>query len=163
VASLDGVNLVFLGDPEPGFGERLAAEIRRRGVSDRVTALASVPLARLLGHTAEADVGVTLLQDTCENHRLALPNKLFEYIAAGVPVVASALPESQRLIDAYGVGWCVAPADPRGLADALRWALTASRDRGLRERLERARGELRWSREQARLLEVYDGLQNRSS
>ena len=45
--------------------------------------LPSVALAELLAHTAEADVGVTLLQDTCENHRLALPNKLFEYIAAG--------------------------------------------------------------------------------
>ena len=61
--------------------------------------LDSVPLDDLLANTAEADVGVTLLQDTCENHRLALPNKLFEYIAAGVPVVASALPEVQRLVE----------------------------------------------------------------
>ena len=74
-----------------------------------MTLLPSVSLDDLLAHTAEADVGVTLLQDTCENHRLALPNKLFEYIAAEVPVVASALPEVQRLIDAYGIGWCVAP------------------------------------------------------
>ena len=36
---------------------------------------------------------LSLLQDTCENHRLALPNKVFEYVAAGVPVVASDLPE----------------------------------------------------------------------
>ena len=47
--------------------------------------LPSVPLEELLAHTAQADVGVTLLQDTCQNHRLAPPNKLFEYIAAGIP------------------------------------------------------------------------------
>jgi glycosyltransferase involved in cell wall biosynthesis len=48
-------------------------------------------------------VGVSLLQDTCENHRLALPNKLFEYLAAGVPVVVSDLPEMGGLVRALGV------------------------------------------------------------
>ena len=80
-----------------------------------------MPLPELLANTAEADVGVTLLQDTCENHRLALPNKLFEYIAAGVPVVASALPETQRLIESRGIGWCSTPEDPDA-AGAVRCA-----------------------------------------
>ena len=163
VAMLPQVQLVFLGDPEPGYGERLTAEIRRRGLADRVTTLPSVPLSDLLAYTAEADVGVTLLQDTCENHRLALPNKLFEYIAAGVPVVASALPEAQRLIEAYGVGWCVEPSDPAALAAALTRALGSRGDPALGERLRRAAGELSWSREQSRLLELYERLQNGGS
>ena len=72
---------------------------------------------------------MTLLQDTCENHRLALPNKLFEYIVAGVPVVASALPETERLVSAYGIGWCAAPDDPVALAQVLRHALSERGDR----------------------------------
>src|SRR5947209_7168727 len=123
VAMAGGVHLAFLGDPEPGYGERLLARIRERGIEERVSLLPSVPLTELLAWTREADVGVTLLQDTCENHRLALPNKLFEYIAAGVPVVASALPETQQLVDRYGVGWCVAPADASALASTLELAL----------------------------------------
>jgi Glycosyltransferase Family 4 len=82
ISRLEGVRLVFLGDPEPGYGDRLAGEIARRGLADRAVLLPSVPLDELLAYTAEADLGVTLLQDNCENHRLALPNKLFEYIAA---------------------------------------------------------------------------------
>ena len=74
---LDGAHVVFLGDPEPGYGEELSAKIRELGLGDRVRLLPSIALADLLAYTAEADVGVTLLQDTCENHRLALPNKLF--------------------------------------------------------------------------------------
>ncbi len=95
-----------------------------------------MPLKQLLAHTAEADVGVTLLQDTCENHRLALPNKLFEYIAAGVPVVASALPEIERLVDRYGIGWCVAPDQPQALAGRIRQALAVRGDADLKRRLQ---------------------------
>jgi glycosyltransferase involved in cell wall biosynthesis len=157
-AGLDGVHVAFLGDPEPGFGQRLSDEIAARGLDDRVSLLPSVPLDRLLADTGEADVGVTLLQDTCENHRLALPNKLFEYIAAGVPVVASALPETETLINRYGVGWCVRPDDSAALAATLRTALQQRGDPVLRARLDAAAQELSWDRERERLLELYDRL-----
>jgi glycosyltransferase involved in cell wall biosynthesis len=160
VAQLDGVVLAFLGDPEPGYHDALAQRIREQGVSDRVRLLPSVPLERLLSYTSEADVGVTLLQDTCENHRLALPNKLFEYIAAGVPVVASALPETERLITEYGVGWCVPPDSAQSLAAALQDALRAREDPDLGRRLSHAADELRWAREQVRLLDVYRRLES---
>ena len=161
VAELDGVHLVFLGDPEPGYGRQLVGHIRRRQVQDRATVLPSVPLDDLLAWTAEADVGVTLLQDSCENHRLALPNKLFEYIAAGIPVVASALPEIEGLVTSYGVGWCVRPDDPGRVAWALRRALAERGDPALHDRLERARGELAWCRERQHLVALYDQLAGR--
>jgi glycosyltransferase involved in cell wall biosynthesis len=155
VERLPDAHLAFLGDPEPGYGITLQAAARERGLQERVAMLPSVPLEQLLAHTAEADVGVTLLQDTCENHRLALPNKLFEYIAAGVPVVASALPETRRLIERYGVGWCVAPGDAAELAETLDLALRHRGDPELRGRLAQAAGELSWEREQLRLLDLY--------
>lgn len=155
IALLDDVHAAFLGDPEPGYEARLRAVIRECRVEDRVSLLPSVPLHRLLASTAEADIGVTLLQDTCENHRLALPNKLFEYIAAGVPVVASALPETERLVADYGVGWCVAPDDPEALAAALRRALRERRDPALLRRIEAAGEQLRWPRERLRLTDLY--------
>jgi len=158
LARLPGVHLAFLGDPEPGYGETLRAAIVAHGVGDRVALLPNVPLAELLAHTAEADVGVTLLQDTCENHRLALPNKLFEYIAAGVPVVAADLPETRRLIERYRVGWCAPPEDPAALADALALALAHCGDGELERRLAVAARELCWAREQKRLLALYSGL-----
>lgn len=155
VARLERVHLAFLGDAEAEYAEHLREVLRGWDVADRVTLLPGVPLEELLAHTAEADVGVTLLQDTCENHRLALPNKLFEYIAAGVPVVTSALPEIQRLVEGYGVGWCVTPGEPDTLARTLHHALAHGRGEELRERLSRAAGELCWSREQHRLLGLY--------
>lgn len=158
VARLHDVNLVFLGDPEPGYGDELASRVRESGITERVYILPSIPLTELLAYTAEADVGVTLLQDTCENHRLALPNKLFEYIAAGVPVVASALPETQRLVEGYGIGWCTSPDDPAAVAAALKSALESRNDLALRQRLALAASELRWEVERRRLVDLYAGL-----
>jgi glycosyltransferase involved in cell wall biosynthesis len=158
LAQLPDVHLAFLGDPERAYARELRHTIAAHGLDERVRLLPGVPLGELLAHTAEADVGVTLLQDTCLNHRLALPNKLFEYIAAGVPVVAAALPEILRLVEEYGVGWCVAPDDASAVAGALRAALDGARDASLRERLAHAAQELSWEREQLRLLELYEDL-----
>jgi glycosyltransferase involved in cell wall biosynthesis len=155
IRSLPNTHLVFLGDPEPGYSTVLRRTIDKHRLRDRVTLLPSVPLEKLLAHTAEADVGVTLLQDTCENHRLALPNKLFEYVAAGIPVVASALPETQRLIDRHGIGWYVKPGDCASLADALSVALAERNDPDLAARLARAAEELSWEREQQQLIRLY--------
>jgi glycosyltransferase involved in cell wall biosynthesis len=161
-AELPGVRIAFLGDPEPGYEAALRETIERSEARERVTLLPSVPLGELLAHTAEADVGVTLLQDTCENHRLALPNKLFEYIAAGIPVVASDLPETRSLVERHGVGWCAQPGELGSLTRALSAALDSRADRQLRERLAQAAAELCWPREQLRLLELYAWLARRS-
>jgi glycosyltransferase involved in cell wall biosynthesis len=147
MAEVPGAHLVFLGDEgEPGYVDRL------RALADsRVHFVPSVPVERLLALTAEADVGVSLLQDTCENHRLALPNKVFEYVAAGVPVVASDLPEMRRLIERHGIGWTVAPDSSHEIAAAVREALAAatrvdcafswqSESRGLRRAYEALAG-----------------------
>jgi glycosyltransferase involved in cell wall biosynthesis len=155
LAHVPDAHLAFLGDGEPGFEGVLEREARAAGVADRVHRLASVPLDRLLTWTADADVGVSLLQPTCENHRLALPNKLFEYVAAGVPVVAAALPEAERLVRAHGIGWTVPPTDPAGVAAGLRAALEARGDAALAGRLSAAAAALSWDVERRRLLDLY--------
>lgn len=112
-----GAALVFLGEGplQPLLRERAVA----LGLQDRVHFVDAVPPDDLLPVTAGADVGVTLLEDTCLNHRFALPNKLFEYLMAGLPVLASDLPEVRRVVTGYDVGLTVDPADREALAQAL--------------------------------------------
>lgn len=155
MAGLPDADLVLLGaagDPNAARLEELAASV---GVAGRLHVLPPVALSELLACTREADVGVTLLQDNCENHRLALPNKLFEYIAAGVPVVASALPELRRVVDGWRIGWTVNPADPGDVRRGLSQALAARGDEELRDRVRAAGRELRWSVERERLEGLY--------
>ena len=157
LADVPGAHLVFLGAGDPD-GRRLRAAATVAGLAARVHVCRPVAPEALLAHTAQADVGVSLLEDSCENHRLALPNKLFEYIAAGLPVVVADLPETARLVREREIGWCADPADAAGVATALRTALARREDGRLRERLSVAASELNWEAEMPRLLAVYDGL-----
>ncbi|UGS38801.1 D-inositol-3-phosphate glycosyltransferase [Capillimicrobium parvum] len=163
VAALDDAHLVFLGDDDVrGFNGELAQLASGLGAGDRVHFAASQPLERLLALTREADVGVTLLEDTCVNHQLALPNKLFEYVAAGIPVVASDLPEMGALVRERHIGWTADPSDPEAVAGALRVALAAGHLEPLRARLREAEAELRWPVERRRLLDAYARLAART-
>ncbi len=157
------VHVVFLGSGEPAFSAELVDLAQRLGVEHRVRLVDSVGLGELLAWTREADIGVALLEDTCLNHRLALPNKLFEYVAAGVPVVVSDLPELRRIVNDYNIGWTATPGDPRAIAEAIGQALDQRSDPGLRAGLARAATELCWSQESRRLTEVYELLAARTA
>jgi glycosyltransferase involved in cell wall biosynthesis len=159
MAHVPDAHLVFLGDADAPTRRQLDALVAETGLADRVHFVPSVPLAELLAHTAEADVGVTLLQDTCENHRLALPNKLFEYLAAGVPVVTSALPELSRIVHAQGVGATVDQEDPVAVAAGISRVIAArAADAGLLERVRAAAGQLSWRQERGNLVDLYAAL-----
>jgi glycosyltransferase involved in cell wall biosynthesis len=158
VASLDDVHLVLLGASNAD-AERLRALAEEGGAGERLHALPTVPPGEVLSHTAQADVGVSLLEDSCDNHRMALPNKLFEYLAAGLPVVVADLPEAGRLVRERGVGWCTDSGDPESVAAALREALARRGDTGTRRRVAAAGRELRWELEKQRLLDLYGELE----
>ena len=152
-ATLPAVHVAFLGTGEPGYEERLLAIARAAGVEERIHLVENVSLRELLQYTADADVGVSLLEDTCENHRLALPNKVFEYLVAGVPVLVSRLPEMARLVSSLDAGWMVDPGSERKLAAALAQAVDEAP--AVRPRAEAAGARLRWSREEQQLTDLY--------
>jgi glycogen synthase len=101
-------------------------------------------------------ISVVTLTDTCENHRLALPNKVFHAVRAGVPVVAADLPELHRLVTNYGIGALYRPGD----AESMRGALERVTNDypGLCERVARARNELNWDQDSKELVRVYESL-----
>lgn len=114
---LHGAVLVFLGDGplRPLLEER----VRERDLQERVYFLDPVPPDDLLPVVASADVGLVLLENTCLNLRYALPNKLFEYLTAGLPVLASDLPELRRVVAQHEVGCLVNPDDLSALTRML--------------------------------------------
>ncbi|GGK67746.1 hypothetical protein GCM10011509_15140 [Ornithinimicrobium pekingense] len=105
------------------------------------------------------DAGLVLVthSDRWENHRLAMPNKLFHAVRAGVPVVATDVGELARVVRAHGVGTLYRPGDAADLARAVREAV--ERYDELRAAVVAAAPELGWERDEQVLLGVYRGLE----
>ena len=134
VRAVGGVRLVLVGEGV------LEDELRASGkdLGDRLVLHPFVPPDRLADLTPGADLGACLIEPVTESLRLSMPNKLFEYLSAGVPVLASPLPEIRAVVG-QGVGVLADPSDPAAVADALRQSL----DPGLRaEWSARAAGAL---------------------
>jgi glycosyltransferase involved in cell wall biosynthesis len=96
----DNVHFVLVG-----FGALLDVDGLAKGC-DRVHVHEAVPHHMVVSLVREADFGMCLIEDVSLSDRLCLPNKLFEYALAGVPVIASRLPEISRVVHSYGLGVC---------------------------------------------------------
>jgi glycosyltransferase involved in cell wall biosynthesis len=147
----DATEVMFLGADDRAFADELLELARALGVAERVHFRGSVPIVELLACTAQGDVGVSLLEDSCENHRLALPNKVFEYLTAGLPVVASDLPELRRALTHVPAALFVDPGDPQAVARAIERAIEAPR----RGQDDEVAPELTWSADAGRLIDTY--------
>lgn len=112
--------LVIIGDGPAKAELQLYAVYKLPG---RAHFLPHTPPDDLLRLTASADLGVHVPEPITESIRLALPNKLFEYLMAGLPVVVADIPEMRRVVEQFEVGLVVDPYDRDGLAAALRRAL----------------------------------------
>ncbi len=113
----------------------------------------AVPPQKLAGYTCFADVGICLIENMCLSYYFSMPNKLFEYIQAGIPVVASAFPEMSRVINSNNCGWTT-PLDIESVVKTLeKIDLSAAREK--HQSVLVARSELVWEQEEKVLLGIY--------
>ena len=148
--------LILCGNYYPeSFAERVRGLPGYRWVDDRGV----VPYESVPGILAEADVGLVCLLRT-PNHLDSEPTKMFEYMAAGLPVIASNFPGWRDIVEGCGCGLCVDPTDPEAIAAALthlaehpeqRATMGANGRRAVFERYN-------WEAEGRRLLEAYGRL-----
>jgi glycosyltransferase involved in cell wall biosynthesis len=159
---MERVHAVFLGyGSMRAWLDRESAEPRYGG---RLHVLDAVPPAELVPWVASADVGVMAIQPSTLNHRLSTPNKLFECLAAGTPVVASDFPEMRRIVlggPEGPLGEVCDPTSPAAIAVAVRRLLDLPPDAraDLRARcLRAARERWNWETESVALVELYRDL-----
>ena len=125
-------------------------------ISDRVRFFPRMPYQQMMAYTQLAELGFCLDKDTNLNYRFSLPNKLFDFIQAGVPIVASHLTEIEKIIRQYDLGLFIENHEPATVAATIREALS---DEARREQWQRnlavAARDLCWENEEQKLLEIY--------
>jgi glycosyltransferase involved in cell wall biosynthesis len=150
-----------------GFGvleKTLAVDLASPPYLGRVFLLPPVPPDDLLVWTASADALVMAIQPTTLNHRYSTPQKLFESLAAGTPMVASDLPGMASIVRKTGAGILCDPTSPASIASAISAIVTASPEEreALRRRgLAAAHDRYNWEAQLDTLFGVYRELLGR--
>ncbi len=150
---LDGCCMVVAG-----VGDEYEALLRKAATlpySDRVVFLGRVEPATLHCITPLATMGLCLLDNMGLNYYYSLPNRVGDFVAASVPLLATDFPEIRRVVQGYGVGYLVGDQQGRALAQAVDEALRQWDDIPSDARLKRfdaARADLSWSSDREVLL-----------
>jgi glycosyltransferase involved in cell wall biosynthesis len=155
LAQTPGARLRLLGPSGGAYRaelERLAAE---EGVTDRVEFAGAVPPGQVIDSLRGATAGLSLIQPACLSYELSLPNKIFEYLLAGLPVLVSDLPVMGSFVEERGVGLLARPDDPSDVAAKLAELMRPERNRELRDAVAKAAAELRWEPESSLLGATY--------
>ena len=130
--------------------------VKERLLEDKVIFRPRMPYAELMQLTKNADLGLTLDKDTNLNYRFSLPNKIFDYIQAGIPVIASPLPEIAHIINTYEVGCTIIDHQPENIAKTINEVLA---DQQLMEKWKNncsfASQNLNWEIEEGVIVELY--------
>lgn len=158
MASVPDAHLVLLGGGH--LTEPLLREAERSGVRARVHLVPPVPSESVVAYASSADVGVSPIVPSCLNYRYSLPNKLFQYMAAGIPVVASDFEQVREVVVGSGAGRVVDTREPEAIARAINEILAdpeAARAMGARGRAA-VEERYNWSVSAAALVDVYRGI-----
>jgi|AntRauTorcE11898_2_1112593.scaffolds.fasta_scaffold00443_12 glycosyltransferase involved in cell wall biosynthesis len=126
-------------------------------IGPKIQFIPKVPLEQLMAYTTVADIGLTVDKDTNINYRYSLPNKLFDYIRAGIPVIASRLPEIEKVITKYDIGAFIENHNPAHIATIINETIKDTKRRAAwKANLKRVNQELTWEREEQTLKKIYD-------
>ena len=152
------ITIVLMGKYTGSTQQELETLLENEGAGDRVKILPPVPYRELLTWTVSADLGLVVLPlDYSLSIRWCLPNKLFEYMMVGLPILASPLEAVTEVITNYDVGRIVSSLTPEDIGAAINTMLAD--DTALaqmsRNALEAARNEFNWDKESRQLIKLY--------
>ncbi|MDC1465224.1 glycosyltransferase [Polaribacter sp.] len=144
--------LVLIGSGD--INKTLKDKVSNENLKDKVFFLGKINPEALHKLTPLADLGLSLEEDLGLNYRFALPNKIFDYIQAEVPILISNLPEMSQIISAYKVGETVKNRTPEKLAKQIKEIL----EKNYTKELKLAKIALIWEQQEEKLLAIFNNL-----
>tara|TARA_B100000902_G_scaffold369138_1_gene393071 strand:+ start:643 stop:1722 length:1080 start_codon:yes stop_codon:yes gene_type:complete len=128
---------------------------RHHHLDKKVVFFGKKHFSELLSITQTADLGLSFEEDTCLAYRCSLPNKIFDYVNAEIPVLVSDLPEFKKIINQYGVGAVLKSRDPKIVAEQINMLLSSSSE-NMFSQIKLAKKEFSWLNEEKTLLSIFN-------
>ncbi len=129
--------------------------IQDEKLEDKILILPKMPFDELMQYTANVDLGLSVDQPLHLNYTLSLPNKLFDYIQAGIPILTSNLPELARVQKKYNIGLMLDNHDPKHIAEKINEALFSEQRKNWKNNLKIAAQEYNWENEEKKIQKIF--------
>jgi len=151
---VDNAVLVILGDGV--IKEELKGLAIKHKVEKKVFFMDAVPPGEILSYTCSADIGIMPVENVSLSYYYCLPNKLFEYLMARLPVVISDFPEMAKIVKKYEVGEVFNPEEPQDISRAINSLLNNSdKYKRYKENTKKVIQVYNWENEEKKLLRIY--------
>lgn len=158
---LPDVYLVMMGYGVPDYLEKLQKIADDNMVNDRFSFYGPVQSHEVTSYTASADLGVAPIQNACLSYYYCAPNKVFEYIIGGIPVIASNFPDLSKIVSENDIGYVFDPEDIKSIADSVNQIFANEEHyKVMKSNTKVAAKKYNWEIEEQKLLNLYKSISN---
>ncbi|MBT3964657.1 MAG: glycosyltransferase [Flavobacteriales bacterium] len=159
VSQIDDIFFVMLGYGNDDYLASLRKLIIDEEAQDKISFYGPVPHAEVASYLASADCGIAPIMNICLSYYFCAPNKLFEFVQARLPVLASNFPEMQKVIDDNDIGLTFDPANVQSIIDSIMSMKTNDEKREYyRGNTHSAAMNYNWRVEEEKLKAIYNRL-----
>lgn len=151
---IDNAVFVIIGDGD--IRKELMNLTKQINMEAKVVFINRIPINELYNYTLQADIGICFYENLGLSYYYTLPNKLFDYIYANVPILASSIPEIKKIINDYNIGITIDNLEPEYIAEKIKIMLDDKEGRKIwKKNCKIAAKELCWEEEEKKLLDLY--------
>lgn len=152
---IDDAVLVIIGKGD--MYRKLKARVKHKGLEDKVHFLGKIAPQELPAYTCSANLGLCLLEKNGLSYYYSLPNRIFDYMRSGVPILATDFPEIAKIVGEYKTGKLISHYEPEYLANVIKDLLHTWNNEE-REKLIKLSNNFCWELEELKLLAIFESL-----
>jgi glycosyltransferase involved in cell wall biosynthesis len=141
----------------------LKENVNKYNLESKVRFIDKIPANELRHYTSNSDLGISIDKDTNLNYHFSLPNKVFDYIHAGIPIMASHLPEIEFIINKYNIGVFIDNHDSKHIANQIKTFLIRNDYSSFKRNTHKAIEENNWETEKQKLISLIKQFEKENS
>lgn len=153
---VEGAHLFIIGGGD--VIEKLKKMVLELNLDRKISIKGKMPKTELFNYTYNSDIGITIDKDTNLNYHFSLPNKVFDYVQAGIPVLASNLPEIKSFISRYNIGCFIQTHDPKHIAEMINKMINSPELPNWKQNTQKAALENSWETEKTTLITIFESI-----
>jgi glycosyltransferase involved in cell wall biosynthesis len=152
-------NSIFVIAGSGNIEQQLKERVREKKLENKVIFLGKLPFEHLNSLTKKADIGLILQEDICLSYHYCLPNRLFDFIKAGVPVVSTSQPEIIKIVECEQIGYTVNSLNDITLPGKIKTILTNDIiSNTFKTNIKKCRSKYCWENEEDKLFNIFQNL-----